>query len=221
MTSTIADMKNATVHVPRGRRYPGEWEALPLIRFLNRPDEVAIKRLSALIGAFQELDQLDPIGRRKKFGNLEEYQRVIEISSTIGETLGAYRLRPRVVLPGKGKNWSIQWVSGGDLGCAPDNFASPFTEGDAVLLVLSLAQRIERGRRLIDKPRRCKRCERWLFARFKRHLYCSKKCQQAFYRSSPEWKRKRKKQKAAAEKDAQRREADWLRRVGRPRPRYQ
>jgi hypothetical protein len=39
--------------------------------------------------------------------------------------------------------------------------------------------------------RRCKNCTRWFFARFRHQSYCQEKCQREHFRSSEEWKEKR------------------------------
>src|SRR5439155_20011790 len=57
------------------------------------------------------------------------------------------------------------------------------SEVDAVLDILSLA---EEG--ILDRVRRCKQCQAWDFVKFSHQLFCGTKCQQKFYRSSPEWK---------------------------------
>jgi hypothetical protein len=41
------------------------------------------------------------------------------------------------------------------------------------------------------RVRRCKNCTRWFFARFRHQLYCQEKCQREHFRSSEEWKEKR------------------------------
>jgi hypothetical protein len=39
--------------------------------------------------------------------------------------------------------------------------------------------------------RQCLRCKRWYYARFSHQHFCSQRCQQTHYKSSPEWQQHR------------------------------
>jgi hypothetical protein len=150
----------------------------------------AINRSVQLICDFQELNSC-------KRG-------IADVAWRIGKTLKRYRLRPLIVLPDKGNNWTIQWTQiPFGIPWAPAAFmrgqgSIVSSEGDAVVIVLSLAQKTHRGRRLIDQIKRCKHpeCRVFFFATRESQDFHSMKCQQRFYKSSPEWKRRRKKQDA-------------------------
>jgi len=46
---------------------------------------------------------------------------------------------------------------------------------------------------LLSRVRRCLKCRRWFFARFRHQNFCGTPCQQKFYRDNPEWREGRRK----------------------------
>jgi hypothetical protein len=54
---------------------------------------------------------------------------------------------------------------------------------NALSCVVTLAQQ-----GTLNRMRECLRCGKWYYARFRHQRFCSTKCQQAHYWSSPEWK---------------------------------
>ena len=57
----------------------------------------------------------------------------------------------------------------------------------AVLLIMSLG-----NLGLVQRVRRCRKCNRWFYGKFSHQEFCSPKCQQTHYKSSPEWREHRK-----------------------------
>jgi len=56
----------------------------------------------------------------------------------------------------------------------------------AGVALLNMIRLFEQG--LIHRVRRCLKCKKWFYARFRHQQFCSTRCQQSHYRSSEEWK---------------------------------
>jgi hypothetical protein len=91
-------------------------------------------------------------------------------STTISLTERAYS---------RDKRWVLEWYYPGE----KRRPADAFRKGQALNCLIYLS---EHGR--LDRLRECPRCKMWLYARFSHQRFCSKKCQQAYYWASPEWK---------------------------------
>jgi hypothetical protein len=59
-------------------------------------------------------------------------------------------------------------------------------DAGALRMILDLA----RGG-FLSRLRRCSRCHKWLYAKFRHQNFCSTECQQKHYKDSPEWRKKR------------------------------
>jgi hypothetical protein len=69
----------------------------------------------------------------------------------------------------------------------PMNFIwLPVRRGDLQWGLLSLVKVCEEGD--VGRIRRCSKCSKWFYARFRHKKFCSANCQQSHYRSSEEWK---------------------------------
>lgn len=74
--------------------------------------------------------------------------------------------------------WRLEWYYPGER-----RQAAGFKNGYALRCLIALA---EDG--TLFKVRECRHCGQWFYARSSQNWFCSKKCQQAHYWKSPEWK---------------------------------
>jgi hypothetical protein len=57
---------------------------------------------------------------------------------------------------------------------------------EAVLNIVALG-----AQGVLWRVRRCRKCQKWFYARFRHQNFCSARCQQTYFRSSPEWREHR------------------------------
>jgi hypothetical protein len=68
----------------------------------------------------------------------------------------------------------------------PNGTKEKVSEDDALLSVAELYIMLS-----IDRLRRCDYCQKWLSARFSHQRFCSARCREKHFQSSPEWKEQR------------------------------
>jgi hypothetical protein len=93
-----------------------------------------------------------------------------------------YRMRPIL----RDLDSATEPKMGGALNFDWDSGDSPAAR--AILLIMSLG-----NLGLVQRVRHCRNCKRWFYAKFSHNEFCSTKCQQAHYKSSPQWREQRKK----------------------------
>jgi hypothetical protein len=81
----------------------------------------------------------------------------------------------------------VHWMPAGRRKYVSHGWAIDYDDANAVFDLARLAE-LE----LLDRLKKC-RCGRWLFARFAHQRFCSSKCREQEFRSSPEWKEHRRK----------------------------
>ncbi|MBZ5641595.1 MAG: hypothetical protein LAO19_02445 [Acidobacteriia bacterium] len=185
MKNTLSHVHDKTDHLPE--RYLGENGARAVIEWLNlRPKKKSDDPVEQLIRAYAKwtagenvnaaTKQIRSILRRSKLV-LTPYWfpvtlHVMRFSKHRGE------LAPKPITDWR--RWGIEW----------DATAEGMDRAQSLALreLLELA-----SRGLLGHVKKCERgeCGRWFFARFRHQRFDSKKCQLEVFRSSPEWKQKR------------------------------
>lgn len=121
----------------------------------------------------------------------QKYQQeslVTEKTNHINRELRKYRFLPRIWSIGAFKSWTVLWD------VLPNRATKArlrkglyeLNDGMALRMILDFARA-----GCLTRLRRCLRCHKWLYARFRHQDFCSTKCQQKHYATSPEWKAKR------------------------------
>jgi hypothetical protein len=192
-----------TSHVlPRSKK--SEAYASILVEWLNNTaSEHARSRVVEIVETFGNSVQfgwrdLAPVslGRWSKLRptkvQAENTARLAVLSRRLDAALRRYRFSPQRRAKASG-GWGFGWkhsISAGalDIVLSGEGDTLRVTEGDAVLRLLRI---IEEGH--FHRLRKCHYCSKWLFARFKHQRYCGKKCQMTAYKSTQEWKTKRRK----------------------------
>jgi hypothetical protein len=178
------------------RSYFGEFDAAPLIEWLNRRDRPSRDPVEKLIRLNAEVGDVHAmvLGR-----NPEQ-----EIAALVRRYRAAVAPVVGVVNVG---GWEIDWK------LVPNIHPS---QGLALIKLLHLA---ERG--LLERIRQCawQDCHKWFFARFSHKVCCSGRCQQRHVRSTPEGKKKKREymQRYRAEtKQREKRQREIYKRKGKP-----
>lgn len=114
--------------------------------------------------------------------------REVALETKLNHRLLAYRLSPWYYAS-LGLYPILGWWSKKDRPKDDDDPAANvwFTEEDAIIQIIDLARE-----GLLSRIRRCP-CRGWFFAKFSHQRFCCTRCQQAYFRSSPEYREKRKK----------------------------
>jgi predicted RNA-binding Zn ribbon-like protein len=150
-------------------RYPGETAGQIVAAWLNKHRG---KRdpLRRLLEASQEF-------RASGLAPLEAGRKV---DDTLGEIVRTSHLAVApLVVEATATRWRVDWRPVGRMKPA------------RALAFFKLLQLAETG--LVDRVRQCAKpgCGRWFFARYRHQRFDCKKCQLEDFRSSPEWKQKR------------------------------
>lgn len=146
------------------REYWGEFDAAPLLQWLNRkgrPPGDPIEKLIVL-NQHPRTPPRDVAREIKTIVSRLVRRSKLAIAPAVGD----------VTIMG----WSVAWHPVGNM--AP-------LQALALIRVLQLA---EKG--LLGSVRQCvwSECERWFFARFKHQVHCSTRCQQRDAKAKPEFK---------------------------------
>lgn len=149
-----------------------------LVRWLNAeqktPDHRRIERLLDKLAAYvQAVLSFRPESERQ----VASWTRGVAMPglNELQKELARYRMRPQLrATAGQYGPASSELVFGWDCG-----------QSRAAQMVLLITDLGRDG--LLWRIRRCRRCQLWFFARGKGNDFCSIKCRQAAYKSSPEW----------------------------------
>lgn len=156
----------------RSRQFWGELDAERLVDWLNEKQRTpAHRRIERLLGAIQAVlvEFPSPAKPTLKFNALQK-------------ELAHYRFHPRLAA------WSRTSKHGKAHHRAQFGWHSMNPVGWAVLAIMELGRED-----LLWRVKRCVKlgCGRWFYARFTHQNFHSTECQQAHYKSSPEWREHR------------------------------
>ena len=171
-----------------------------LVRLLNHARTAAAKRIVSILEKMLELDEMTkPIkpeeamiaAREWKKTDPAKYELHWEIEkrrAMLERELSRYRFTPNaeVVMGGGGRGpstWAACWM--GEDRARPDKKLR-MVPSEALELILKLTQI-----GYLTRLRRCKRCQKWLYAKFQHQTFCSRQCQQKHYSETEEFKAKR------------------------------
>jgi hypothetical protein len=164
------------------RQFVGEEASQPLIKSLNAGDQAAASRrrmekLLETVSAMFSLTKETP-SHLLSAGADKEYESLIR---SLNRQLRRYRETrlPLFVLSDR-QDWWFDY--------AVRIPGVPVEEQRAVSAFIQLG---ESG--LLERVRRCNHCEKWIFARFPHQSCCSAYCRERLFRSSEQWKAKRRK----------------------------
>jgi hypothetical protein len=188
------------------REYGAEREAHSLVQWLNGSHNHSKTQRSYLraVKIFGLLLRLDPIANAwrpayqnpdlmesdKKYFKL--FAEAHAIADRLNELLLRYRLTPSIS-PRLGEGgvyvrWNAMKTSAGAV-VPIQGFAAteppepPMDEPGAIQKMLALSRN-----GYLDRVRTCVACEQWFYARFSHAKYCSRGCQQRYFRSSEDFK---------------------------------
>ena len=171
-----------------------------LVKFLNHTGTVRVKKIVGILESMLELEEMTrPIAPEEPMIAALEWERTDPVkfkvhweiekrSALLGRELSTYRFTPHaeVVMGGGGQRPS-QWAAWfkGSSRERPERKLR-MTASEALELILRLTQAGD-----LARLRRCKECQKWLFARFTHQVFCSTKCQQKNFTQTDEWKEHR------------------------------
>ena len=180
---------------------PGAATAYVAITWLNASKEHAgKKRIIELLQTANELATLTtpgqlptihlltwkPKGTRAQLKNLRRSGR---LARRLRRQLSRYKVYPEVSL-GRNGVWRQHWKALTRTSELPitvsaqgDTESYSFCEEDAVLRILELAKQGN-----LHRIRKCRYCGNWFFARVRHGNYCQRKCQQANFRTSEQFR---------------------------------
>jgi len=137
------------------------------------------KPIEGIIGADLSLKRTDP----EKF----ELQWEIEKKQALlNKELSRYRFIPRAEVAVGGGGGASEWVAWWRGESRRWEKHLRMIPSEALELILKLTQI-----GYLTRLRRCARCHKWLYARFRHQTFCSMKCQQKQYTDTEEFKAKR------------------------------
>jgi hypothetical protein len=169
------------------REYSGQEEAKPLLEWLNQPaKDRGRQRVREILEVFSHLQKGWTVDRSKDsvraYYTGQDHTKSIE---RLQKLLQEYKYFPMFFPLGsisqshwfpvpRGNKYSHGW-------------AIDYDDSNAVLDMAQLADAD-----LLNRLKKCI-CGRWMFARFSHQRFCSVKCREKEFRSSPEWKAYRRK----------------------------
>ncbi len=171
-----------------------------LISFLNETRSARGKRIVAILEMMLELEEMtNPIPPEEPMIAAWEWKRTdpkkfkihLEIEKKRAKLqweLSKYHFTPHaeVGIGGGSKHpseWVIWWKS--DSGPKYEKHLR-LVASEALELILKLTQIGD-----LTRLRRCRQCQKWLYARFQHQTFCSTKCQQKNYTDTDEWRKHR------------------------------
>ena len=190
----------------RESRHHGIWDADRVVRWLNASNGTASHKRVVMIrreledlrsefmrhsGAYHHvskgvirLGEAIDCGRNWPEEKLQVQRELEDRHVTLNLTLSKYVFRPRATYVIAGRGWIF--------GMVPDENRRSFqiklgdetiSEADAVLSLVRLAETGD-----IKKIRLCETCkEVWLFAAKRNYRFCSDRCREGFYTTSPDY----------------------------------
>ena len=165
-----------------------------LIEFLNKTATRSGKKIVTILEMMLELEEMtNPIKPEEPMGAAAEWKRkdpekyklhweIATRGALLERELSHYRFTPRaaVVMGGGGKGPSVWWWNGDD---SAREQRLGVTAPEALEFILKLTRVGD-----LTRLRRCKQCQKWLFAKFRHQRFCSTDCQQKNYTQSDAWK---------------------------------
>jgi ribosomal protein S27AE len=179
-------------HRSQMRTYTGEEECRALVDWLNREGKTGGGlKIQTLLTYAHDLSQAGPIsavrGQEMPLRvAVSEQVRFWESAISPIAAKRAARLRRVLKMVGVPKVGVTVNVRVDDTGRLRLVLATGRPWGEALLTTLRLD---EMG--VIDRVRKCPRCGKWFFARFRHQRFCQLKCQQKHFRESEAWKEHR------------------------------
>jgi hypothetical protein len=192
-------------HVHAQHEYFGEFEAWPLVWWLNnknRPSGDPVEKLVELHAALRKpiipggvtphdvVSYAGDLVEQAKLGMtplftipVPDDERSASAERQPKGRRGKRPVKPQAAIPAAKPTskapLSVTWLITGNMNAS------------AALAVFRLFTLAERG--LLHRVRRCawNECRNWFFARFDNQVFCATKCQQDFNHAKPEWKEKR------------------------------
>ena len=172
-------------HVSESRKFAGEETAVELVKWLNKAsgthEQARVCLLIELSWRIRDLCGQKPasvIARESFFGMKTELNKTIKL---YWKLIKRYRFFPMI------QPWSkspCHWVPV-EHGRNKLSDESPLLRYDDYDAVRDLAELADAG--WFAKLLRC-RCGCWLFARFRHQRFCSAKCREKEYKTTPEWR---------------------------------
>jgi hypothetical protein len=150
-----------------------------LVSYLNNPRTRRDKRIVGLLERFLDLERIgrEQIERRQKI------QKIEGLRSELNRNLQKERFRVSLFSVFDSEwttsRWGLSRFAGGSEADRPE-------EASALVTFLALAWSDH-----LNQLRRCPYCQKWLYARYKRQIFCSTKCQQKRYTDTDKFKRHR------------------------------
>jgi hypothetical protein len=174
-------LKNEVYMVSRRNRYWGEEQAGPLLDYLNGPrrrlgkvEELLQANEAMLAGSNDAIRTIRKILERARLRPFFELPMVESEKGTRRSPIGHGRV-PKLVTDRT--RWVIHWL--------PARRKNQAKE-------LAFAAMIDLGRMgMLLRVKRCPQCGRYYFQRMGKKAFCSYACNRKAYRSTPEWREKR------------------------------
>jgi hypothetical protein len=185
--------KKRLSHV-HARTFWGEADASPLLDWLNRKNRPHGEPVERIVLMHKELRNAPVAFLRymKRSGDVRD-----DIRKLVAKTVRSWRF---AIVPVVGNtlegSWSADWRHSARV--SPDHAL-------AFVKALHLA-----NQQLLDRVRRCRECGKWFFARMIHKESCSTRCQQAYIRSSEDFKQKRREDMRRLRRAKKEQEAKWL-----------
>jgi hypothetical protein len=168
-----------------------------LVRLLNETRTAQGKRIVFILEKMLELEEMtrsikpeEPMiaaleWKRTDPKKFRVHCEIEKRSAMLQRELSKYRFTPHagVVMGGGGQGpsqWAAWWT--GNEGARRERHLR-MVPSEAMELILKLTQI-----GYLTRLRRCKRCNKWLYAKFQHQTFCSRECQQKQFTERPEWK---------------------------------
>lgn len=172
---------------PRLRTYTGEEECRALVEWLNRYGQTpAGLRIQAWISFLHVLSEAAP-SLAGAVGTLDLKEVIAALAK--GQGSRAESLRRLLKDPGLPKvriHVKVKFEGVEETRRVVPVITADTVEGEALLTALRISQK-----GVLDRVRKCPRCGKWFFARFRHQRFCHQECQQKHYRDSEAWKEHR------------------------------
>jgi len=140
--------------------------------------EAMTRPIEGIIGAMS-LKRTDP-------GRFETESKILAKTYLLNRELAKFRFIPRAEVAVGGSGGASEWVAWWRGESRRWEKHLRMIPSEALELILKLTQI-----GYLTRLRRCARCHKWLYARFRHQAFCSTKCQQKQYTDTEEFKAKR------------------------------
>jgi hypothetical protein len=167
------------------REFSGEAQAARLIAWLNEASkDKPRERIRSLLRDIRASIQAGDTLKRQGLPLFSTADRRLEkLTRRISDSLRRYKFYPFVwATTSRVSVWSWMPAHGPDGKPSLDADVKLYTEFKAVRDIMGLA-----GAKLLPRIKEC-RCGKWMFLRFSHQRFCSSKCREKEFRSSPESK---------------------------------